>query len=170
MALRDHWHAFRFTLHAVRTNRRPRPPVVPPPMSLSPTPLDSPLRQAERALRKPSSAIWLRSVCVRTARFDEALAFYVNTLGLTLGSVGVHPLTTRARAQMLDAEGHEVLELVETDDPSARGVHELAFGMPRRTVTLLRARLEAQAVEYAAASDTLYFKDVDGTALRIEAL
>lgn len=139
-------------------------------MSLSPATLDSPLRQAERALRKPSSAIWLRSVCVRTTRFDEALGFYVNTLGLTLGGIDVHPLTTEARAQMLDAEGREVFELVESDDEAARGVHELAFGMPRRTLTLLRARLGAQGVPYTDAGDTLYFKDVDGTSLRIEAL
>ncbi|MEM1115359.1 MAG: VOC family protein [Bacteroidota bacterium] len=138
-------------------------------MPLSHASLDSPLRQAERALRKPSSAIWLRSVCVRTTQFDDALDFYVNTLGLTLGSVGVHPLTAQPRAQMLDAEGHEVFELVDSDD-EARGVHELAFGMPRRTVTLLRARLGVQGIDYTDAGDTLYFRDVDGTLLRIEAL
>ena len=139
-------------------------------MSLSPASLNSPLRQAERALRKPSSAIWLRSVCVRTTQFDDALDFYVNTLGLTLGSVGVHPLTAQPRAQMLDAEGHQVFELVESDDASARGVHELAFGMPRRTVTLLRARLGMQDVSYTDTGNALYFRDVDGTLLRIEAL
>ena len=139
-------------------------------MSPSTAPLDSAFRQAERALRKPSSAIWLRSVCVRTTRFDEALAFYVNTLGLTLGAVGVHPVTTQPRAQMLDAEGHEVFELVETDDEAARGVHELAFGMPRRTVTLLRARLKAQGIDYHDLGGTLYVQDVDGTLLRIVSL
>lgn len=139
-------------------------------MSLSPASLDSAYRQAERALRKPSSAVWLRSVCVRTARFDEALQFYVNTLGLTLGGVGVHPLTAQARAQLLDAEGHQVFELVDSDDDGAQGVHELAFGMPKRTVTLLRSRLDLQNVSYTDAAGSLYFRDMDGTLLRIEAL
>ena len=139
-------------------------------MDLSTIARDSAYRQAERALRKPSSTVWLRSVCVRTTRFDDALDFYVTALGLTLGGLGVHPLTAQPRAQLLDAEGNRVFELVESDDDSARGVHELAFGMPRRTVTLLRARLDLQGVEYQEAAGGLYLRDVDGTLLRIEAL
>lgn len=139
-------------------------------MSVSAAALDTAYRQAERALRKPSSAVWLRGVCVRTTRFDEALAFYVNTLGLTLGDVGVHPLTTQARAQLLDAEGNRVFELVDSTDDSARGVHELAFAMPRRTVTLLRSRLDLQNVDYTDVCGSIYFRDVDGTLLHIEAL
>ncbi len=139
-------------------------------MNASVTSLDSAYRQAERTLRKPSSAIWLRSVCVRTARFDEALDFYCTALGLTLGGLGVHPLTAQPRAQLLDAEGHQVFELVESDDATARGVHELAFGMPRRTVTLLRARLDLQGIAYTPTPGAIYLRDVDGTLLRIEAL
>ena len=139
-------------------------------MNLTATSLDSAYRQAERTLRKPSSAIWLRSVCVRTARFDEALDFYVTALGLTLGGLGVHPLTAQPRAQLLDAEGNQVFELVESADDTARGVHELAFGMPRRTVTLLRARLDLLGIAYTPTGDALYLRDVDGTLLRIEAL
>ena len=139
-------------------------------MSLSSVSLDSAYRQAERTLRKPSTAVWLRSVCVRTARFDEALDFYVNALGLTLGGLGVHPLTAQPRAQLLDAEGNGVFELVESDDPQARGVHELAFGMPRRVVTLLRARLDLHGVEYRDTGAGLALRDVDGTLVRIEAL
>ena len=139
-------------------------------MDLSTVSRDSAYRQAERALRKPSSTVWLRSVCVRTTRFDDALDFYVTALGLTLGGLGVHPLTAQPRAQLLDAEGNRVFELVESDDDSARGVHELAFGMPRRTVTLLRARLDLQGIEYHEAAGGVYLRDVDGTLLRIEAL
>ena len=139
-------------------------------MDLSTAPLNSAYRQAERALRKPSSAIWLRSVCVRTTRFDEALDFYVTALGLTLGGLGVHPLTAQPRAQMLDAEGNRVFELVESQDDAARGVHELSFGMPRRVVALLRARLDLQDIDYTDAGGSLYLRDVDGTLLRIEAL
>ena len=139
-------------------------------MSLSTAALDSAYRQAERALRKPSSAVWLRSVCVRTTRFDEALDFYVTALGLTLGDIGVHPLTARTRAKLLDAEGHEVFELVDSEDDAARGVHELAFGMPRRIVALLRARLDLQGIEYTEVARALYLRDVDGTLLRIDVL
>ena len=139
-------------------------------MDLSTAPLDSAYRQAERALRKPSSAIWLRSVCVRTTRFDEALDFYVTALGLTLGGLGVHPITAQPRAQLLDAEGNRVFELVESEDPTARGVHELALGMPRRTVTLLRSRLDLQGIAFTDTPSAIYLHDVDGTLLRIDAL
>lgn len=131
---------------------------------------DAAYRHAERAFRKPSSAVWLRSVCVRTARFEEALQFYVNALGLTLGDVVVHPTTTVARATLLDAEGREVLTLVESDDASARGTHTLTFGMPKRTVMLLRSRLDLQDVDYACVGATLQVHDVDGTLLQIEGL
>lgn len=138
-------------------------------MSLSPTPLDSVYQQAERALRKPSSAVWLRSVSIRTARFDEALHFYERTLGLTLGRVDVHPLTGRARARMLDAEGHTVLQIVEGEGATP-AVHELAFEMPRRTVLLLRSRLDLQNVPYTDAGSAVYLHDVDGTTVCVEAL
>ncbi len=71
---------------------------------------------------------------------------------------------------MLDAEGNTVFQLVESDDASARGVHELAFGMPRRTVLLLRSRLELQNVPYTDAGSAVYLHDVDGTMLCIESL
>lgn len=139
-------------------------------MPLSFSVSESPLRQAERALRKPSSTVWLQSVCVRTTRFDEALDFYVRILGLTLEGVSIHPLTSAPRAKMLDAEGNQVFELVEAEGTAVRGVHELAFGMPKRTWHLLRARLSMQGVEYTEAGDSLWMEDVDGTTLRIEAL
>ena len=139
-------------------------------MDFSTVALNSAYRQAERTLRKPSSAVWLRSVCVRTARFDQALDFYVTALGLTLGGLDVHPLTAQPRAQLLDAEGHQVLELVESDDRQARGVHELAFGVPRRVLLLLRSRLDLQGITYTEAAGALYLRDVDHTLLRIEAL
>ena len=131
---------------------------------------ESPRLQAERALRKPSSTVWLQGVCIRTTRFDDALDFYARLLGLTLDGVSVHPLTSALRAKMLDAEGHQVLELVEATGAAARGVHELSFGMPRRTWHLLRARLSGQGVPYTEAGACLWLEDVDGTTLRIEAL
>ena len=144
----------------------PHPATMPAPMPLA----DSPRHVAERALRKPSSAVWLQSVRVRTRRFDEALAFYGSLLGLSLGAVRVHPVSAALSAHMTDAEGHSVLELVESDADAAPGGHELAFGMPRRTWHLLRARLDTQKWPYEAAGDCLYLEDADGTTLRIESL
>lgn len=132
--------------------------------------LDSPMRQAERALRRPSSAVWLRAVCLRTPRFDDALAFYVTALGLTLGAVEVHPLTARASARLLDAEGCDVFELVDDETAASAGHHELSFAMPRRTVTLLRARLEGLGVACTESNNALCFHDPDGSRLRVEAL
>lgn len=139
-------------------------------MDLHTPSLDSAYRQAERTLRKPSTAVWLRSVSVHTARFDQAVDFYVTALGLTLGGLDAHPLTSRPRAQLLDAEGRRVFELVEADADTVRGAHELVFGMPRRTVTLLRARLDLQRIDYTSTAGAVYLRDVDGTLLRIEAL
>lgn len=137
-------------------------------MPFYPAPHDSPARQAENALRRPSSAIWLRRVSVRTARFDEALQFYVATLGFTLGPVRVHPTSGQLRARLLDAEGRDVLELAETDAPAPPA--DLAFAMPRRTITLLRSRLDLAGVAYADHGGTLEFADVDGSQIRVEAL
>ena len=131
---------------------------------------DSPLRAAERTLRKPSTAVWLQSVRVRTNRFDEALAFYGSLLGLSLRAVRVHPVSTQLSAQMTDAEGNDVLELVEMTGEQVASGHELAFGMPRRTWHLLRARLDTQKWPYETSGDCLYLADADGTALRIESL
>lgn len=138
-------------------------------MSLSAALLDSPLRQAERALRRPSSAVWLCGVRIRTRHFDEALAFYVSALGLTLGSVEVHPTRAQASARLLDAEGSAVLELVD-DEVAPAGAHEVSFAMPRRTVTLLRARLGGLGVACDERGGTLVFRDPDGGRIRVQSL
>lgn len=138
-------------------------------MTPTSAPLDSPFRQAERTLRRPSSAVWLRAVRLHTPRFDDALAFYVTALGLTLGGVDVHPVTAATSARLLDGEGATVFEL--HDAPEAQGgAHELAFAMPWRTVTLLRARLTVAGVETSQSGTALTFADPDGNRLRVEAL
>ena len=139
-------------------------------MPFSTSLLNSPMRQAERTLRRPSSAVWLRTVRLHTARFDEALAFYVTALGLTLGAVDVHPVTAAASARLLDAEGHAVVEIVDDATGAGAGGAELSFAMPRRTVTLLRARLRAAGIETAEVGSGLAFCDPDGVRLRVEAL
>ena len=143
---------------------------VPRPMPFSPTLLDSPLRQAERALRRPSSAVWLRAVRVRTPRFEESLAFYVTALGLTLGAVDVHPVRAEASARLLDAEGRTVLEIVDDPNAAAESQHEVSFAMPRRTLTLLRARLAGLGVACDESGGALSFRDPDGGRLRVEAM
>lgn len=131
--------------------------------------LDSPFRQAERTLRRPSSAVWLRAVRLHTSRFDDALAFYVTALGLTLGGVDVHQVTAATSARLLDAEGAAVFELHDDPDATA-GAHELAFAVPRRTVTLLRARLTSAGIPATECGSALAFSDPDGNRIRVEAI
>ena len=133
----------------------------------------SALELAERAFRRPSSTIWLHRVRVGTRRFDEALQFYVGTLGLTLRAVDMDPVRPSCfRAVLTDAEARDVLELVEMEGEAAAGVGvgELAFGLPRRAWLALRVRLATQGRDYLVAGDALTFADADGLALGVEAL
>jgi|SRR5690606_35194892 len=126
----------------------------------------------ERALKHPSSTIWLGHVCLATPRFEEALGFYAGTLGLSMRTVERHPLHfDRLRAVMIDAEGRDVLELVEAAEGEAtRSVRQLGFRLPRRAWQLLRARLDAQEVPYEEDDGHLVLHDCDGVMLRVEAL
>jgi catechol 2,3-dioxygenase-like lactoylglutathione lyase family enzyme len=129
---------------------------------------------AERVLRRPSSALWLNHVSVVTRRFDDALAFYVSTLGLTLRAVELDPACpTRLRAVLVDAEDRDVLELVQAaddGDAAAANVGRLAFSLPRRAWLLLRARLDAQGYPYRLTGDCLLIEDADGILLRVTPL
>ena len=128
---------------------------------------------AERVLRRPSSAIWLSHVSVSTRRFDDALTFYVSTLGLALRTVELDPVCpTRLRAVLVDAEDRDVLELVQRTDAETLGVNvsRLSFSLPRRSWLLLRARLDAQGYPYRLAGDRLHVEDADGIALCVTPL
>jgi catechol 2,3-dioxygenase-like lactoylglutathione lyase family enzyme len=132
---------------------------------------------AERVLRRPSSALWLNHVSVGTRRFDEALTFYVSTLGLALRAVELDPACpTRLRAVLVDAEDRDVLELVQQDDADPGtadpGVNlsRLAFSLPRRSWLLLRARLDAQGYPYRLTGDRLVVEDADGIVLCVTPL
>lgn len=126
---------------------------------------------AERVFRRPSSALWLSHVSVVTQRFDEALEFYVATLGLTLRAVEVDPAApTRLRAVLVDAEDRDVLEIVQADDSDAEpvaNVSRLSFQLPHRSWHLLRARLDTQRYPYQLAGGVLNFEDADGILLRV---
>ena len=135
-------------------------------------PPTSPRRIVERALKKPSSTIWLGPVSIPTSRFEDALAFYVGSLGLTLRTVEPHPrFPDRLRAVLLDAEGQDALELFETpSDTATPAYHQLGFRLPLRSWQVLRARLDAQDVPYEILGDVLHLEDRDGIALRVEPL
>lgn len=142
-------------------------------MSFRPSPLASHC-MAEHTLLKPSNAVWLRSLRLRTCHFEETLEFYVTLIGLTLREVTVHPTTCAMTAHLVGAEGEAVIQLVEAtpDSPGfarrrAAG-HELGIAMPRRTWQLLRARLERRSLTYTDCADALCFSDPDGTRLRVE--
>ncbi len=142
-------------------------------MSFSLSRQPSVLELAERAIRRPSSTIWLHRVRVATQRFDDALQFYVGTLGLTLRTVELDPARpTQLRALLTDAEARDVLELVELDVDGANHtrVSELSFCLPKRSWQALRARLETQGYPYAVTAGALAFSDADGLPLRVEAL
>lgn len=127
----------------------------------------------ERAIKNPSSTIWLGHVCLTTPRFEEALGFYAGTLGLSMRTVERHPVHfDRLRAVMIDAEGRDVLELVEAGDEAepAASVSQLGFRLPRRSWHVLRARLDTQNVTYEERKGLLVFHDCDGIELRVEAL
>ena len=127
----------------------------------------------ERALKNPSSTIWLGHICVTTSRFEEALGFYTGTLGLSMRTVERHPVHfDRLRAVMIDAEGRDVLELVEARDASERAasVSRLGFRLPRRSWHVLRARLDTQNYAYQEIDGHLVFQDCDGIELRVESL
>lgn len=128
---------------------------------------------AERALRRPSSTIWLNLVSVYTNRFDEALSFYVSTLGLTLRTVEVDPShPSRLHAILVDAEDRDILELIESEESTgtSSSIGDLRFSLPRRAWLLLRARLDAQEYPYRLGKDVLNIKDVDGLTLHVSAL
>lgn len=140
------------------------------------TPPTSPRGLAERALKRPSSVIWLGHVSVSTTRFEEALGFYSGTLGLALRTVERHPLYfDRLRAVLTDAEGQDVVEIVEaherakseTDDPV---VSQIGFRLPHRMWRALRSRLQSTGIPYEQASGAISLRDPDGIRLRVEPL
>ncbi len=128
---------------------------------------------AERALRRPSSTIWLNHVRVSTTQFEKALDFYVSTLGLSLRAVELDPTEpSRLHAILVDAEDRDVLELVESDRAVdvPTNVSQLGFSLPLRSWQLLRARLDAHDHPYRKSGDSLLFEDADGMVLRVQPL
>ena len=125
----------------------------------------------DRTLRTPSTTVWLDRVSLPTACLDDALAFYSQTLGLAMRTLEGHPLRPAClRAVLVDAEGHDALELVEVGDDCGPEQTELSFSVPRRAWYLVRARLAWQDRIRCEVAGALYTQDPDGRLVRIEAL
>lgn len=133
--------------------------------------LTSPESVLARALKNPSSTVWLGPIRVITPRFEDALGFYSGTLGLSLRTVERHPIYfDRLRAVLIDAEGHDMIELVETPGAATRtneSVNQLSFRLPKRSWHALRARLNTQSVGYTQRDETLILHDPDGLRLKV---
>ena len=126
---------------------------------------------AEQALRQPSGTLWLAAAALPVADLEASLGFYVSALGFRLRTIEAHPLRPGLmRAVLLDAEGRDVLELIEARPGEGAGFAQLAFHLPRRTWNLLRVRLGVRGVPFAEAGGQLWTEDPDGVALRFEPL
>ncbi|GIV58924.1 MAG: glyoxalase [Rhodothermaceae bacterium] len=123
----------------------------------------------------PLTPVRLDHAAVLTTRLDEAVAFYVDLLGLTLRTIEPDPIREgRRRALLTDARGHDILELIEMPElahpsiPGRGGLHHLGFRLPRRAWHALRSRLDAAAYPYQETRGRLFVRDTDGLVLEIE--
>ncbi|GIV57241.1 MAG: VOC family protein [Bacteroidetes bacterium] len=117
----------------------------------------------------------LDHAAITTPHLDGAVAFYVDLLGLRLHGIEADPIRKgRRRALLLDAHGHEVLELIEMPElehpaiPGRGGLHHLGFRLPRRAWLALRTRLDAARYPYQEIQQRLFVRDTDGLILEIE--
>lgn len=128
-------------------------------------------KAAEQALRQPSSTLWLAAAAVPVRDLEASLAFYVSAVGFRLRAVEAHPLRPGLmRAVLLDAEGHDALELIEARPDEACGHAHLAFRLPRRSWSLLQVRLGVRGLDFSTAGGSIWTEDPDGATLRFEPL
>jgi hypothetical protein len=87
-----------------------------------------------------------------------------------------HPLYfDRLRAVLTDAEGQDVVEIVEAaagtkSETDAPVVNQIGFRLPRRMWRVLRSRLQSTGVPYEQVGDAIALRDPDGIRLRVEPL
>lgn len=112
---------------------------------------------------------------VMTTDLEEATAFYVDLLGLTLRTVEDDPVREgRKRAMLGDGRGRPVIELIEMTEmehPSVPGrgaIHHLGFRLTDRDWHSLRSRLDAANYGYQEVKGRLFVRDADGLVLEIE--
>ncbi len=120
-------------------------------------------------------AVELDHASVMTTDLDEAIAFYVDLLGLQLRIVEDDPIREgRQRAMLTDRHGHDVMEIIEMPEmahpsvPGRGGVHHLGFRLSTRDWQALRARLDAAEYTYQETKGRLFVRDADGLVLEIE--
>lgn len=144
-----------------------------------PTDFSSPTPDASDSVAAAPSpdgiAVELDHASVMTTDLDEAVAFYVDLLGLQLRIVEDDPVREgRQRAMLTDRNEHDVMEIIEMPEmahpsvPGRGGVHHLGFRLPTRDWQALRARLDAAEYPYQETKGRLFVRDADGLVLEIE--
>ena len=119
--------------------------------------------------------IRLSHAAVMTTRLDEAVMFYRDVLGLSLRRREEDPIRKgRMRAMLTDAQGTDVLEIIEMTEmshpsiPGKGGIHHIGFTLPVREWHGLRSRLDAKGYVYQEIDGRLFVRDADGLVLEIE--
>jgi glyoxylase I family protein len=122
-------------------------------------------------------AIQLDHAAIMTTQLDAAVDFYTRLIGLHLRVIEEDPIRKgRRRALLTDANGREVLELIEMPElshptiPGRGGIHHLGFRVPATDWHALRARLDAAGYPYQEVHQRLFVRDADGLVLEIEPL
>lgn len=135
-------------------------------MSTSPPPDDAPA---------PAVSVHLDHAAVMTTDLDDAIAFYVDILGLTLKVKEDDPVRDgRQRALLTDGNGQEVVEIIEMPEmahpsvPGRGGVHHIGFHLSDRDWHALRSRMDAADYPYQEVKGRLFVRDADGLVLEIE--
>ena len=132
----------------------------------------------EQASATPPSegiSVELDHASVMTTDLDEAIAFYVDILGLQLRIVEDDPIREgRQRAMLTDRHEHDVMEIIEMPEmahpsvPGRGGVHHLGFRLPSRDWHALRSRMDAADYPYQEVKGRLFVRDADGLVLEVE--
>ena len=122
-----------------------------------------------------TASLRLDHASIITPDLDRAASFYTDVLGLQLRVVEEDPNRAgRRRAMLIDASGHDVLELIESLDlshpaiPGRGGLHHLGFRLDPPSWRALRARLDETGTSYQETRDCLFVRDHDGLVLEVE--
>ena len=122
-----------------------------------------------------SAPVQLDHASVMTTALNDAVSFYVDLIGLSLRTVEDDPVRDgRKRALLTDAEGHDVIELIEMEEmkhpsvPGRGGIHHLGFSLSPREWHSLRSRLDAADHAYEEVKGRMFVRDADGLVLEIE--
>ena len=122
-----------------------------------------------------AQTIRLDHASIMTTRFDPAVQFYVEILGLRLRTIEDDPIRKgRKRAMLMDDQQRDVVELIEMPElahptiPGRGGLHHLGFRLPLRAWHALRARLDVAGYPYQEVEGRLFVRDADGVVLELE--